>query len=135
MPQPEPTGRDVFQITVDYNTDHVEVDDLITVSAKVRFNPPLPVEAGMVVLDIAVPIGFAPVKESIASLVKAQPKVKRYDIAGRKVILYIEDMRPGESTSLAFQARALFQCRPRESSPKPTPTTNRSGEARPWVMP
>ena len=98
----------MFQITVDYHTDHVAVDDLITVSAKVKFNPPEPVEAGMVVLDIAVPTGFAPVNESIGSLVKKQPKIKRFDVAGRKVILYIEDMKPGESISLDFQAKALY---------------------------
>jgi CD109 antigen len=108
LPQLEQTKVDAFQISVEYSTDHVEVDDLITVSAKVRFNPPEPVEAGMVVLDIAVPTGFAPVSESIASLVNAQPKVKRYDVVGRKVVLYIEDMRPGESLNVAFQARALY---------------------------
>ena len=108
LPQVEHTGQDVFQITVDYHTDHVAVDDLITVSAKVKFNPPEPVEAGMVVLDIAVPTGFAPVTDSIGSLLKKQPKIKRFDVAGRKVILYIEDMKPGESISLDFQARALY---------------------------
>jgi CD109 antigen len=73
------------------------------------------IEAGMVVLDIAVPTGFSPVDQSIRDMIDRQPpeqrKVKRYDVAGRKVILYIEDMAPGESLSFRFQARALYPVR------------------------
>ena len=57
------------------------------------------------------PTGFAPVSESIENMVKGQDKVKRHDVAGRKVILYIEDMAPGESLSFQFQARALYPVR------------------------
>ena len=72
------------------------VNDLITVDASVAFNPPEPLKAGMVVVDVSVPTGFAPVDESLKRLLDA-PKMKRYDVAGRKVIFYIEDMAPGES--------------------------------------
>ncbi len=65
----------------------------------------------MVVLDIAMPTGFAPVKDSITALVKKSPNIKRYDIAGRKVIFYIEDMKPGDSLAFAFQAKALYPVR------------------------
>ena len=61
LPEVEQAARQVFDITVDYGTDHVKVDDLITVSVDVRFTPLEQIEAGMVVLDIAVPTGFAPV--------------------------------------------------------------------------
>ncbi len=89
----------------------MEVDELITVSVSVRFLPPEPIEAGMVVLDVSVPTGFAPVMQSIEEMVVRQPKVKRHDVAGRKVILYIEDMAPGESLSFRFQAQALYPVR------------------------
>ena len=97
-----------FQIEVDYGADKVEVNDTIDISATVTFTPPMPIEAGMVVLDIAVPTGFAPVQESLAAIKNKQPKVKRHDVAGRKVILYIEDMSPNETLSFSFQARALY---------------------------
>ena len=97
--------------TVDYGTDHVKVDDLITVSVDVRFTPLEQIEAGMVVLDIAVPTGFAPVTDSIESLVDETPRLKRYDIAGRKVILYVEDLLPEESLTLEFAARAVHPVR------------------------
>ena len=123
LPDVEATRVEAFQISVGYGTDHVEVDDLITVSVDVQFTPPEPLvpsgpritEAGMVVLDIAVPTGFSPVGESVRDMIDRQPpeqrKVKRYDVAGRKVILYIEDMAPGESLSFRFQARALYPVR------------------------
>jgi CD109 antigen len=37
--------------------------------------------------------------------------MKRYDVAGRKVIFYIEDMEPGDSISFSFQAKALYPVR------------------------
>ena len=91
-------------------TDHVKVDDLITVSVNVRFTPFEQIEAGMVVLDIAVPTGFAPVTDSIESLVEETARLKRYDIAGRKVILYVEDLLPEESITLEFAARGGASC-------------------------
>ena len=104
-------GRPVFDIDVDYGTERVDVDDLITVSAGVTFNPPRIVEAGMVVLDISIPTGFGPVMESIQRMAESEPRIKRHDVAGRKVIIYIEDMAAGETLSLEFQARALFPVR------------------------
>jgi len=74
----------------------------------VTFTPPAPIGAGMVVLDLAMPTGFAAVPESIAALPARTPKLKRWDVAGRKVILYLEDMAPEEQVRLEFQARALF---------------------------
>ena len=110
-PEVETVGRAVFDIYVDYGTERVDVDDLITVSAGVTFNPPRIVEAGMVVLDISIPTGFGPVMESIQRMAESEPRIKRHDVAGRKVIIYIEDMAAGETLSLEFQARALFPVR------------------------
>ena len=114
VPERRTEVRDVFDIAVDYGTDHVEVDDLITVSASVTFTPPVPVEAGMVVLDLAVPTGFEPVRETVGALVEESDNLKRFEIAGRKVILYVEDMMPGETVSLEFQARAKYPVRAKE---------------------
>ena len=114
VPETRTEVQDVFDITVDYGTDHVEVDDLITVASTVTFTPPGPIQAGMVVLDVAVPTGFEPVRGTIAKLVEDTAKLKRFEIAGRKVILYIEDMTPGETISLEFQALAKYPVRAME---------------------
>ncbi|MGQ9572107.1 MAG: alpha-2-macroglobulin family protein [Dehalococcoidia bacterium] len=107
LPEPE-TEEDIFEISVDYGTEQVEVNDLITVAVDVKFVPPLPLEAGMVVLDVSLPTGFAPVSESIDAVVQQEAKIKRYEVAGRKVIFYIENMQPNESISFQFEAKALY---------------------------
>jgi CD109 antigen len=98
----------VFDITVDYDTTQVSVNDTVTVDVSLTFQPPVPGTAGMIVLDVSVPTGFAPVTETLDALVAADAKVKRYDVAGRKVILYIEDMAAGETIGLSFDVVAQY---------------------------
>ncbi len=107
---PDPARKDVsaFQITVDYGVAQIAVNNEIAVKANIQFTPPEPIQAGMVVLDVALPTGFAVVDDSLKALAKQQPKLKRYDTAGRKVILYIEDMSPNEKLQLDFKAVALY---------------------------
>ena len=108
VPDPEEKATSVFQMNVEYGADQIEVNDLIDVRASIKFTPPEPMEAGMVVMDVAVPTGFAPETDTLDALVESQPKIKRYDVAGRKVIVYIENMMPGEEVSFSFKARALY---------------------------
>jgi CD109 antigen len=108
LPAVETTAQPVFRVSVSYGAEQVQVNDLITVTANVAFNPPEPVAAGMVVLDIAVPTGFEAVEDSLRAAVSKEPRLKRFDVAGRKVIFYIEDMQPNDRLQIAFQARALY---------------------------
>jgi CD109 antigen len=101
----------VLKVSVDYDTTEVAVNDLVNVLVKVSFSPPEPVEAGMVVVDVSVPTGFAPVTETLAEAVKKNPLIKRYDVAGRKVIFYVENMKPGEQIAFAFQVKAMYPVR------------------------
>jgi len=110
LPQAEKEAE-VFHIEVDYDTHQVEVNDRLEIRASVEFDPPLPIEAGMVVLDISVPTGFVPVEESIQKVAEAEARIKRYDIAGRKVIFYIEDMAPGDVIEFRFEALASYPVR------------------------
>lgn len=54
------------------------------------------------------PTGFEAVTDTTAQVVEDEVKIKRYEIAGRKVIFYIENMFPGDSISFSFQAKALY---------------------------
>jgi CD109 antigen len=101
----------MLKIDVKYDTTEVEVNDLVRVSVDLEFNP-LPElnisEAGMIVLDVSVPTGFEPVTDSIMTVTNELDNIKRYDIAGRKVIFYVENMKPGEKISFDFQVKALY---------------------------
>ena len=107
LPQAE-TAVSVLNIDVDYDVTQVEVNDLVTVSVELAFNPIEPMEAGMVVADISIPTGFTAVADTIAAAAAGEAKIKRYEIAGRKVIFYIENMLPGESLSWSFQVKAAY---------------------------
>ncbi len=107
MPEVDADAVEVFTIDVDYSAHHVEVDDRISVAVEVQFTPLTPANAGMVVVDVSIPTGFAPVTETLDALVEENHKLKRYEVAGRKVVLYIEDMQPNESIALEFEAVAL----------------------------
>jgi len=101
----------MLKIDVNYDTAEVEVNDLVTVSVNVEFNP-LPQlgisEAGMIVLDVSIPTGFEPITDSIVTITQRMANIKRYDIAGRKVIFYVENMKPGEKIAFDFQVKALY---------------------------
>jgi len=108
MPEVSRELPDIMDIEVDYDTTEVEVDDTITVSARLTFNPPTPAEAGMIVMDISIPTGFAAVTSTLEEAVEDDARLKRFEVAGRKVIFYIENLAQGQSVSLEFDAVALY---------------------------
>ena len=110
-PEVDRPQTEMFRIDVGYSTDRTEVDDLITVTAEVEFTPPVKLEAGMVVLDVSIPTGFVPVAETVKALVEEDLRIKRYEVAGRKVILYIEDLLPNRPMRMQFEAVALYPVR------------------------
>jgi CD109 antigen len=101
----------MLKIDVTYDTTEVEVNDLVKVLVNLEFNP-LPEleisEAGMIVMDVSIPTGFEPVTDSIVTITQNMENIKRYDIAGRKVIFYVENMQPGEKIAFNFQIKALY---------------------------
>ena len=112
LPEAE-RGEEILSIDVGYDVTDVEVNDLVTVSVELVFNPPVLMKAGMIVADISVPTGFSPVAETIAAAVEGEALLKRYDVAGRKVIFYIEDMFTGDRISFTFQVKAMFPVKAR----------------------
>jgi CD109 antigen len=48
------------------------------------------------------------VKDSIEKVMTEQAKMKRYDISGRKVIFYIENMLPGDKLTFNFTVQASY---------------------------
>jgi len=106
---PAPDAPDpVIAIDVKYDATEVEVDDLVNVLVNLSFNPPQEVESGMLVVDISVPTGFADDTASIDALMKSQPLFKRYDISGRKVIFYIDNLKSGAKFNFSFKVKALY---------------------------
>jgi CD109 antigen len=107
IPQPD-TQDPVIKIDVQYDAREVEVNDLVKVSVNLSFNPPQVVDSGMLVVDISVPTGFVADASSIEAMMKIQPLFKRYDISGRKVIFYIDNLKAGAKLNFGFNIKAVY---------------------------
>jgi len=96
-------------LEVKYDADRVEVDDIVNVTATVRYSGRKD-STGMMIVDVGVPTGFATVGESLDLLVEKHT-VTKYEVAGRKVIFYLDGLTPGEQRSFSFQVKARFPVR------------------------
>ncbi len=110
---PEVTEQNEIELAVDYDSTDVAVNDIVTVNAHIKYNGIQGIDgtassSGMMIVDLAVPTGFSPVTSSLEATKDAEEKITRYEIAGRKVIFYIDDMQPGEKLDINMQVRALF---------------------------
>ncbi|MFH1639643.1 MAG: alpha-2-macroglobulin family protein [Chloroflexota bacterium] len=107
IPEAKPE-TEILKVDVDYDVTQVSVNDLVKVSVLLAFNPPEIVASGMVVLDVSVPTGFTPVEDSIAQVVAKEDKIKRYDVAGRKVVFYLDEVAAQEKIGFSFDVRAVY---------------------------
>jgi CD109 antigen len=96
-------------LDVDYDADHVEVDDIVNVTVTVRYTGRKEA-TGMMIVDVGVPTGFATVAESLEALL-TEEIVTRFDVAGRKVILYLDGLTQGQQITFDFQVKARFPVR------------------------
>ncbi|MBW8039279.1 MAG: alpha-2-macroglobulin [Planctomycetes bacterium] len=96
-------------LQVRYDANNVHVDDIVNVTVVVHYFGQAG-ETGMMIVDVGVPTGFTPVRESIDALVDAGT-VSRVEVAGRKVILYIDGLVSGEQRTFTFQIKARFPVR------------------------
>ncbi len=109
---PDVIEQNEIELDVQYDSTDVAVNDIVTVNARVKYNGIRGIggsitSSGMMIVDLAVPTGFSPISSSLEVL-KEETVITRYEIAGRKVILYIDDMQPGEELILSMQVKALF---------------------------
>ena len=109
---PDVVEQKEIELNVTYDATNVAVDDIVTADVRVKYNGMPGIEAmvnssGMMIVDIAVPTGFTPVATSLDAL-KDNGTITRYEIAGRKVVLYIDEMKVGEELNFTMQMQALF---------------------------
>jgi len=112
---PEIIKQNEIELDVDYDSTDVAVNDIVTVGTRVKYNGIRGIDgsstsSGMMIVDIAVPTGFTPVSSSLEDL-KEDAVITRYEIAGRKIILYIDEMQAGEEINFEIQVKALFPVR------------------------
>jgi uncharacterized protein YfaS (alpha-2-macroglobulin family) len=79
----------------------------------VRLNQPG--AARMVILDLGIPPGFEVLTEDLNALIavsaEQETRVERYDLTGRQIILYLDNLSSERSLRLRYRLRARFPLR------------------------
>ncbi|MBN2488819.1 MAG: alpha-2-macroglobulin [Methanosarcinaceae archaeon] len=110
---PDVVVHEEIELDVVYDATDVSVNDIVNVRARVKYNGMPGIggfvvnSSGMMIVDIAVPTGFSPVTSSLDAL-KDDGTITRYEIAGRKVVLYINELAVGQELDFTLQVKALF---------------------------
>lgn len=95
-----------LEFEVEYDAADVAVNDIVDVHARVNYTGKAN-STGMLILDVAVPTGFTPVVSTLDEL-KNDHIISRYEIAGRKIILYVDDLPRGEELKFDLAVQAQF---------------------------
>jgi uncharacterized protein YfaS (alpha-2-macroglobulin family) len=94
-----------FSISVDYDKTALAVNDLVTAKVTVKNN--MPAQTEMTIVDLGVPPGFQVERADLDKLVEAKT-ISRYDVAGRQVILYFEEIKANATIEFSYGLRAKF---------------------------
>jgi len=104
---PRETGEPIA-IDLAYDRTTLAVNDTVTVDATVRLNVPGVVRLALV--DLGLPPGFSVLTEDLERLVE-QGLIARYEVTGRQIIFYIEDLFEGKPLRFSYRLRARFPLR------------------------
>jgi uncharacterized protein YfaS (alpha-2-macroglobulin family) len=89
------------------------MNDEVNVSVKVALNEPGLI-ANMMLVDLGIPPGFEVLAEDLNRLVEQGlykeegVRLSRFDLTGRQIILYLEDLAYGEPFAFSFRLRAKY---------------------------
>jgi len=94
-----------MRITVRYDRTELAVNDTIGVSATVENLRPL--AARMVIVDLGLPPGFTLETDKLDELV-ASGAVAKYEVAGRQLVVYLEEVEAEKAVTVEYGLRARF---------------------------
>lgn len=109
-------GEALVSIDVAYDRTELAVNDTVGVQVTAQLNAPQGV-AEQAILDLGVPPGFEVETEDLAQLVARyqdlsnddpRAQVKRFEITGRQIILYVRNLNGIEPLRVAYRLRATF---------------------------
>jgi hypothetical protein len=113
-----PEEREAMTIDVRYDRTDIQVDDTVRVDVTAKLN--IEGTAKMVVLDLGIPPGFEVQAEDLSARVQQDLQkgeeypgatVKRFDLTGRQIIVYLENLSYGEPISFHYGLWAKYPLR------------------------
>jgi uncharacterized protein YfaS (alpha-2-macroglobulin family) len=111
---PEVQGPGLMDIAVEYDRTKLAVNDTVEVSVRVELQEGA---ARQAIVDLGIPPGFDVVSEDLADLVARHSdlpadydgaKFSRFDLTGRQIICYLENLTAGRSLSFSYRIRARY---------------------------
>ncbi len=106
-----PATSGPIDIRVTYDRTELAVHETVRAHVEIRLNDIVP--AQWVIVDLGVPPGFEVVREDLDQLVTqttgAPTQIKRYELTGRQIILYLENL--SGSVEFDYRLRARFPLR------------------------
>jgi uncharacterized protein YfaS (alpha-2-macroglobulin family) len=111
-------GGEAMSIEVAYDRTDIAVDDTVVAEVWVRLNTAG--TARMVILDLGIPPGFEVLTEDLNALIAQsageETRVERYELTGRQIILYLDNLRSDAPLRLRYRLRAKFPLRAKTAS-------------------
>jgi uncharacterized protein YfaS (alpha-2-macroglobulin family) len=114
-PGEERKADEPLAVAVRYERDQVTEGETLKATATLtnRTQEPAP----MVLLDLPVPAGFAPVADDFAKLIGAGT-IAKYQVTARSVLVYLRDLAPGKALELRYGLRATMPVRVSVPAPR-----------------
>jgi hypothetical protein len=97
-------------LDVSYDKTTLARDDEATVTVKIHNQTDFIAE--MPLIDVGVPPGFTVIPDRLDALVK-EKTISKYTIAARQVIVYLEKLDAGHTTTVTYKIRARFPIKAR----------------------
>jgi uncharacterized protein YfaS (alpha-2-macroglobulin family) len=103
-----PKVEELMTIDVAYDRTELDVNDTVTVDVQARLNYKGVVK--MALIDLGVPPGFTVLTEDLGRLVD-EGVISRYELTGRQIIVYVQDLHFGGALRFSYRLRARFPMR------------------------
>jgi uncharacterized protein YfaS (alpha-2-macroglobulin family) len=103
-----PEQEKLVDIQVAYDRTSLAVDEQAGVSVRVQLLKEG--KARMTLVDLGVPPGFSVVAEDLDAAVKAK-EISRYELAGRQIIVYLEEFTSKQPVTFKYHLKAKFPLR------------------------
>jgi len=135
-------GGELVTLDVTYDRAELAMNDTVGVDVTVTLNEG---QADSAIVDLGLPPGFSVEASDLQALVAyyqnapesyAGPRIKRYELTGRQIIIYVTDLTAGETLNFSYRLRARFPLRAQTPASAAydyyNPTT--SGEQAPLML-
>ncbi|HOX47114.1 MAG TPA: MG2 domain-containing protein [Myxococcota bacterium] len=102
----DPPGTPL-SIQVEYDRTNLGVDETVEALVTVSYNVPGE-RVAMIMIDLGIPPGFDLLTEDLAALANPDGPITRFEVRGRQLSVYVDELAYGEPLSFSFRLRAKF---------------------------